>query len=215
MSNSCDDNHYTTVIFFYIDVIVCSKVCVCVCVCVNACICLCAHVCFYVCIFEVCVCVCERRCDCVLKCDCVLCLCVWLCIWMYMYMSVCLCKYVCAWVCAYLCMYMCVYMYVYSISLVWFGLLCFYGILTTGGYLMPNPFDTYQIYDSERHCVDNILKQAWAHFLHSVKWFHLFLSNTNISICYKYFVCTQLNAFKYCYFTLTIQLNISRLFTHS
>ena len=39
------------------------------------------------------------------------------------------------------------------------------------------------------------------------------ISNTNNSIDYNLFVCTQLNIFKYCYLTLTIQLNTNHLFT--
>ena len=31
----------------------------------------------------------------------------------------------------------------------------------------------------------------------------------------RYFACTQLNGFRYCYLTLTIQFNISHLFAHS
>ena len=38
------------------------------------------------------------------------------------------------------------------------------------------------------------------------------ISNTNNSIYYKSFVCTQLNGSKYCYVSITIQLNISHLF---
>ena len=41
------------------------------------------------------------------------------------------------------------------------------------------------------------------------------LVNTFNHIYYFSFVCTQLNSFKYCYVSLTIQLNISHLFTHS
>ena len=41
------------------------------------------------------------------------------------------------------------------------------------------------------------------------------ISNTNNSIYYQSFVYTQFNAFKCCYVSLTIQLNISHLFTHS
>ena len=37
-------------------------------------------------------------------------------------------------------------------------------------------------------------------FWHTVKWFHLFLSNTN-NFIYS-FVCTQLNGLKYSYVTL-------------
>ena len=37
-------------------------------------------------------------------------------------------------------------LYIY-IKYIWFGLVGFYGISTIKGYLMPNPFYTYQIYD--------------------------------------------------------------------
>ena len=51
-------------------------------------------------------------------------------------------------------------------------------------------------------------------FLHTVKWFQILLFNTYNSIQYYLFVCTQLNGSKYSYVSLTIQLNISHLFTH-
>ena len=43
-----------------------------------------------------------------------------------------------------------------------FGLVGFYGISTIVGDLMPNPLYTYilNIYDLEKHFVDNIFKQA-------------------------------------------------------
>ena len=37
---------------------------------------------------------------------------------------------------------------------------------------------------SKIHFVNNIFKQVWAHFFHTVKYFHLFLSITNSSIYY-------------------------------
>ena len=40
--------------------------------------------------------------------------------------------------------------------------------------------------------------------LYTVKWFHLFLSNTNDSIPYLSFGVTQFNVFKYCYISLII-----------
>ena len=51
--------------------------------------------------------------------------------------------------------------------------------------------------------------------LHTVKWFQVFLSNTNNSINYYSFISSQLNGSKYCYVSLTNQLNIGHLFTHS
>ena len=52
-------------------------------------------------------------------------------------------------------------------------------------------------------------------FLPTIKWFHLFLLNMNNSIYHQSFVYTQFNVFKNCYVSLTIQLNIWHLFTHS
>ena len=49
--------------------------------------------------------------------------------------------------------------------------------------------------------VGNILNKPEVICLHIIKWFELLLSNTNS------FICTHLNAFKYCYVTLTIQFN--------
>ena len=45
-------------------------------------------------------------------------------------------------------------------------------------------------------------------FFHTLKCFHLFLSNTNNSIYYESFVCTQFNFFKYCCESVTIQVNM-------
>ena len=45
--------------------------------------------------------------------------------------------------------------------------------------------------------------------------FKVLLFNTNKSIQHYSFFCTQLNNSRYCYVSLTIQLNISRLFAHS
>ena len=58
-----------------------------------------------------------------------------------------------------------------------------------------------------------MFKWAWPHLFFRVKWFHLFLSNTNNSIYNWLFICTELNIFKYCYLILRIKLNISYLFT--
>ena len=89
---------------------------------------------------------------------------------------------------------------------VWFDLIRFYGISTTFGYLMPNPIYTYtlNIYDLEAHFVDDIFEQDWAHFLCPVKWFRVFLSNTNNSLYNELFVCTNLNRLMYCYVIVTI-----------
>ena len=80
-------------------------------------------------------------------------------------------------------------------------------------------FYTYIKYMTSKHFVNNIFIRVWAFafffLLHTLIWFHLFLSKTNSSIYYLSFVCTQLNVFKYCYLTTTIQLNITHLFTHS
>ena len=50
-------------------------------------------------------------------------------------------------------------------------------------------------------------------FSHTVKEFQVLLFNTNFPIDHSSFICTQLNGFKYCNVSLTIQLNISQLFT--
>ena len=69
----------------------------------------------------------------------------------------------------------------------------------------------------------NIFKWVWAHFLPTVKWFHLFLFDTNTHLNIKtvlfqtiqFSKSTKLNGSKYCDVSLTIQLNISHLFTHT
>ena len=90
----------------------------------------------------------------------------------------------------------CGWQYQYCCSISWkirghggefgFGLVRFYGILNIVDYLMPNLLFIYTltIYDLWTHFVDNIFKQAWAHFLYTVKWFQVFLSNMSISIYY-------------------------------
>ena len=50
---------------------------------------------------------------------------------------------------------------------------------------------------------------------HTVEKFQVLLFNTNNFIQHSLFVCTQLNGSKYCYVSLTIQLKISHLFTHT
>ena len=52
-------------------------------------------------------------------------------------------------------------------------------------------------------------------FLHSVKWFQVFLCNMNNTICYKSFVCTQLNGSNDFYQTLIILFHINHLFADS
>ena len=56
--------------------------------------------------------------------------------------------------------------------------------------------------------INTFSRYIFKRILHTVKWFHLFLSNTNNSIYYKSFVCTQFNVFRYNYLTLKIQFNI-------
>ena len=61
----------------------------------------------------------------------------------------------------------------------------FYGISTIIGYLMPNPFYTYILNMISKHILwITSLNEPDLIFLHTVKWFHLFLSNMNNSICY-------------------------------
>ena len=59
-------------------------------------------------------------------------------------------------------------------------------------------------------------------FLKTVKLFHLLLSNANAQLNIKIvlfqiiqFNISKLNCYKYCYVSLTIQLNISHLFSNS
>ena len=57
------------------------------------------------------------------------------------------------------------------------------------------------------HFEDNIFEWAWAHLLHAVKSFHLFLSNMNTQLNVKtvlfqtiqFSMSTKLNGSKYCY----------------
>ena len=76
------------------------------------------------------------------------------------------------------------YMYIKYIG---FVLVTSYGISTIVGYLMPNPFYRYIKYTISRHFDDKISKRARVNFfLHIIKWFHLFLFNTNKSIDHIY-----------------------------
>ena len=52
-------------------------------------------------------------------------------------------------------------------------------------------------------------------FWRTVEEFQILLINTNNSFQHYPFVCTQFNCSKYCYASLTIQLNIHHLFAHS
>ena len=74
----------------------------------------------------------------------------------------------------------------HDFRLVWFGWVGFYGIPTLDDYLMPNPVYIYiyilNIYDFLTHFVDTFLNKLI--LLYAVKWFKLFLYNTNISIYY-------------------------------
>ena len=60
-------------------------------------------------------------------------------------------------------------------------------------------------------------------FLHTVKWFYLFLPNTNIQLNVKavlfqtiqFSMSKKLNGSKYTHVSLSFKLDISYLFTHS
>ena len=52
-------------------------------------------------------------------------------------------------------------------------------------------------------------------FLHTDQLFQVLPFNSDYSIQYYSFICTQLDDSKYCYVSVTIELNISHLFTHS
>ena len=55
----------------------------------------------------------------------------------------------------------------YGKDQVWIGLVAFYNISTSLGYLMPNPHYTYALYiwfDSEYFIGNIIFKRAWADF---------------------------------------------------
>ena len=52
------------------------------------------------------------------------------------------------------------WMDIHGINMICFGLVWFYGISTTVGYLLPNPVHTHflNVYDLQTHFVDYILK---------------------------------------------------------
>ena len=62
----------------------------------------------------------------------------------------------------------------------------FHDISTLVGYLKTNPIFTYilNVYDLQTHFVDTFLNKPELILLYTVKWFQVFLSNTNISIYY-------------------------------
>ena len=154
----------------------------------------------------VCVCVCEIESECVSVCVC-MCVCVRVCVrererervsecvceWERERereresMCVCVCVCVCTCVCVCVCVYVC---------LVWFGSVWFDGVSTIVDYLMPNPVFAYIL----NVWFVNILK------IQTVKWSDSYIPNNSI---------LKLNGSKYCYLSLTIQLNISHLFAHS
>ena len=89
----------------------------------------------------------------------------------------------------------------------------FYDISTIVGYLMPSPLYTYIKYMiCKQILLITFLEELELFFAHMVKWFQVFLCNTNNSINYESFVCTKINGFMYCDVTETIQLN-SHFFT--
>ena len=73
-----------------------------------------------------------------------------------------------------------------------FSLVLFCGIPTIINYLMPNPFNTYIL---NRWLI--FLNEPELSFFLSVKWFHLFLSNTN----------TQLNVKTVLFLTILLSIN--------
>ena len=87
----------------------------------------------------------------------------------------------------------------------------FYGISTIVGYLMPIFLYVYIEY------MINIFKQAWANFFHIVKWFHLFLSNTQLNVKKKlYFKQFSLALVHSFLFTQSfVKIQVCFLFTHS
>ena len=87
-----------------------------------------------------------------------------------------------------------------------FGLGFFHGISTIIGYLMQILL-THNNYMISKHILlITFLNKLELTCFHTIKWFHLFQSNTNNSIYYQSFVCAQFNVFKYCCVSLTIQL---------
>ena len=97
----------------------------------------------------------------------------------------------------------------------WLGLVWFYGISTIVIYLMSNNLYIYIEYMICKHILLlTFLNAPELIFLHTAKEFQVMQFNANNSIWHYSFVCTQLNGFKYCHVSLTIQLN-SHLLTHS
>ena len=62
----------------------------------------------------------------------------------------------------------------------------FYGLLIIVGHLMPNPVYTYILNMIGKHIrlVTFLKEPKLIFFLHTVKWFQVFLSNMNNSIYY-------------------------------
>ena len=68
------------------------------------------------------------------------------------------------------------------------------------------------------HCVNmysacicvymHIYSRWWLYNIYIIKWFQLLLPNTNNSIQYQSFSCTQWSGYKYCCLTLTIRFKI-------
>ena len=54
------------------------------------------------------------------------------------------------------------------------------------------PLNKTELNMISKHFIDNILKLAWAHFLHTVKWFHLFRSKIILSIIHHLFAHSQM-----------------------
>ena len=68
--------------------------------------------------------------------------------------------------------------------LVWFVLIWFYNISTIVGYLTPNPIYVYILNMISKHISQITFLNDPELIFHSVKWFILFISNTNICIYY-------------------------------
>ena len=121
---------------------------------------------------------------------------------------------ICIYVCVYVCVCVCVSVHLFTQSLrqgqdltqsqllswvlIWFCFVWFNGISTIVGHLMPNPFYTYILN------IWLIFQNEPLLIFFTVKWFHLFLSNTN----------TQLNL-KIVLFQVSLAEVHSFLFTHS
>ena len=95
----------------------------------------------------------------------------------------------------------------------------FYGISTTIGYLMPNPFlylltvlfQTIQLSISKHFKCQKYFYFKLFSLVNKVKWFQVLLSITNNSIKHQSFICTELDV-KAVPFQ-TIQCSISTLFS--